>query len=65
MSDSYLCPVLYLVDGELHRNVEAVQNIASKHQSVLGRINSMDPAWSAKYTVMKRGLVQITESTVS
>lgn len=41
--DSYLSPILYLMDGKLHRNVEAVQNIASKHQWVLWSVDSMDP----------------------
>lgn len=31
------------MDGELHRNVEAVQNVASKHQCVLRSVDSMDP----------------------
>lgn len=39
------------MDGQLHRNVEAVQNVASKHQRVLGRINGVDPALGAKYVV--------------
>lgn len=46
--DSYLSPILYLVDGKLHRNVEAVQNIASEHQRVLWSINSMDPTLITK-----------------
>lgn len=41
--DSYLCPVLYLIDGKLHRNVKAVQNVASKHQCVHGSVDSVDP----------------------
>lgn len=40
---SYLRPILELMDGKLHRNVEAVQDVASKHQRVLRSINSMDP----------------------
>lgn len=44
IADPYLSPILYLMDGKLHRNVEAVQNIASKHQCVLGSVDSMDPA---------------------
>lgn len=41
--DSYLSPVLYLIDGKLHRNVETVQNVASKHQCVFGSVDSMNP----------------------
>lgn len=41
--DSYFSPVLYLMDGKLHRNVEAVQNVASKHQCVLRGVDSMNP----------------------
>lgn len=59
--DSYLGPVLYLVDGQLHRDVEAVQNVASKHQRVLGRINGVDPALGAEYVEMKRRLMQIID----
>lgn len=45
---AYLRPVLDLVDGELHRNVEAVQDVAPEHQSVLRRVDGVDPAWRAE-----------------
>lgn len=50
--DSYLGPILYLVDGKLHRNVEAVQNVASKHQRVLGSVDSMNPPWGIYKEIM-------------
>lgn len=43
---SYLGPVFYLMDGKLHRNVEAVQDVASKHQCVLRSVDSMNPPLS-------------------
>lgn len=43
-ADSYLGPILYLMDGKLHRNVEAVQDVSPKHQSVLRSVDSVDPA---------------------
>lgn len=52
------------MDGQLHRNVEAVQNVASKHQRVLGRINGVDPALGAKDVVRKRRLMQIIDFIV-
>lgn len=45
-ADSYLGPILDLVDGELHRNVETVQDVASKHQRVLRSVDGVDPAWN-------------------
>ena len=44
LSNSYLRPVLYLIDAELHRDVEAVQDVASKHQGILRGVDSMDPS---------------------
>lgn len=32
------------MDGKLHRNVEAVQDVSPKHQSVLRSVDSVDPA---------------------
>lgn len=46
--DSYFSPVLYLMDGELHWNVEAVQNVASKHQCVLRGVDGMNPPLKTK-----------------
>lgn len=46
LADSYLGPVLDLVDGELHRNVETVQDVAPKHQRVLRSVDGVDPAWN-------------------
>lgn len=45
---AYLGPILYLMDGKLHRNVEAVQNIASKYQSVHWSVDGMNPAFITK-----------------
>lgn len=53
IADSYLSPILYLMDGKLHRNVEAVQNVAPKHQSVLWSVDSMDPALIANMYVKR------------
>lgn len=53
ISATYLSPVLYLMDGELHRNVKAVQNVASKHQRVLRSVDSMNPT-----LIMKKAKVQ-------
>lgn len=41
--EPYFSPVLYLMDGKLHGNVEAVQNVASKNQCVLRSVDSMNP----------------------
>lgn len=40
---SHLSPVFYLVDSKLHRNVKAVQNVASKHQRVRWSVDGMNP----------------------
>lgn len=45
-ADSYLGPILDLMDGELHRNVETVQDVAPKHQRVLRSVDGVDPAWN-------------------
>lgn len=42
---SYLSPILNLMDAELHRDVEAVENVPAKHQRVLRGVHSMDPPW--------------------
>lgn len=43
-ADSYFSAVLDLVDGELHLDVETVQDVAPKHECVLRSVDSMDPA---------------------
>lgn len=47
------------MDGKLHRNVEAVQNVASEHQRVLRRIDGVDPPLGEQHAVVKRIPLQI------
>ena len=38
------CPVLDAADVELHGDVEAVEEVPSKHQRVFGGVDGVDPA---------------------
>ena len=40
------CALLDAGDVQLHWNVEAVEEVAAKHQGVHGSVHGMDPAWS-------------------
>lgn len=44
------------MDGKLHRNVETVQDVSPKHQSVLRSVDSMDPALVANVNKRKRDI---------
>lgn len=48
LSSPYPCAVFDAVDPELHRDVEAVQEVASKNQRVHGSVHSMDPTLGRK-----------------
>lgn len=38
------CSVFDITDVQLHRDVEAVQEVSSKHHRVHGGVDSMNPA---------------------
>ena len=43
--------VLYVVHLELFRHVKAVDEVATKHEGVLRRVDSVNPAWTQKTTI--------------
>ena len=57
--------VLNVVHLELFRHVEAVYEVAAKHEGVLRRVDSMDPAWPPTTTMELIPLVRQTSEPSS